>query len=58
MSVIKSNMAAMAVYYTKFWCMVTPKFDDCNLCVCVENAYIHNILKIKSQEDILTLVGL
>ena len=26
MSVIKSNMAAIAVYYTKFWCMVTPKF--------------------------------
>ena len=55
MSVIKSNMAAIAVCYTKFWCMVTPKFYDCNPCVHVWNAYIQNILKFKSQEP--SLIG-
>ena len=39
MSVIKSNMATIAVYYTKSGCMVTPKFYDCNPCVHVRNAY-------------------
>ena len=35
MSVIKSNIAAIAIYYTKLWCMVTPKFYDPNTCFCV-----------------------
>ena len=35
MSVIKSKMALIAVYYTKFECMVTPKFYDSNPSVCV-----------------------
>ena len=35
MSVIKSNMAAIAIYYTKCLCMMTPRFYDCNPCVSV-----------------------
>ena len=50
MSVIKSNTATIAVYYTDFLCMVTPKFCDCNPCACVKNSYVQNISKIKSQE--------
>ena len=53
MSVIKSNMAATAVYYTKFLCMVTPTFYDCNPCVCEWNSYIQNISKINLREHIL-----
>ena len=49
-TVNKSNMAAIAVYYTKFWCMVSPKVYDCNPSDCVSNAHIQ---KIKSQEHIL-----
>ena len=31
---IQFNMAAVAGYYTKFLCLVTPKFYDFNPCVC------------------------
>ena len=56
MSVIKSNMDALLYIIPNFdaWsAMVAPKFYDCNPCVCVENAYIKNISKMKTQEHIL-----
>ena len=49
MSVIKSNMAAIAVCYTKFGRMMTPKFYDFHLCVCVLNAYIHFKAMLKAR---------
>ena len=52
MSVIKSNMAAIAIYYTKSECMVTQKFYDSNPCVCDKNANIQNISKFKSHEPV------
>ena len=54
MSENKSNMATIAVYYTKFGWMVTPKFYDCKPCSHVKNAYIHSkYFKIKSKEHSL-----
>ena len=52
MILIKSNIAAITLYYTKC-CMVTPTVYDCN--PCVNNAYLKIIQKIKSQEHILIL---
>ena len=54
---MKSKMAAIALYYTKFECMVTPKFYESNLWVCILKRYIQNISKIKSQEHVLISIN-